>query len=491
MFNPSLFEINTRVWLSEQGTGLSLGDVDSDYWDFLKKKGIDYVWLMGVWQTSSETTRSFDLDPIRMGSYENSVGHPIDPEDVIGSPYAIDVYEISPVVGSTEELIQLKNELNKRGIKLILDFVPNHFSRHTRYLDSHPQHFIQSDPGNFRIDNHDSFSHNGLQFVHGKDPVSGSWHDTVQVDYQSVETRHWMIEQLNDIASLCDGVRCDMAMLLLNSVIRKTWSDAKSEPVEQEEFWSAAIRNVRNSNPNFVFIAEVYWDMEWELQQLGFDYTYDKRLLDRLKSHDLHGIHKHLVAGLDYQGKLARFLENHDEDRALETFTPEISKAAAIITYTLPGLKFFHQGQWIGRMRKIPVQIGQFPREVEWITEKLNDQLPSNFKVFSSDIFEFYMGLTKILLEPALRKGHWDKIDAIPSDNQAIFAWKWTLDSFIILILINYSADIEEFRINLSAELNNAVDLWTGLPYALDKVTPTICKFGLRPYQYKILKLNI
>ncbi len=489
MLNPSLFEINTRVWLAEQGEGFKLVDVPLDYWDFLQTNGIDYLWLMGIWQTSAETTRSFDLDPIRLDSYQKAVGYPVDPKDVIGSPYAIDAYEISPLIGSTDELIQVKKELNKRGIKLILDFVPNHFSRHTRYLNSHPQHFIQYKPHNSQTEKQDHFYHNGLDFVHGKDPVSGSWHDTVQVDYRSNDTRHWMIEQLQKIAKLCDGVRCDMAMLLLNSIIQKTWGDDENILVLEDEFWSIAIPSIRQSNSNFIFIAEVYWDLEWELQQLGFDYTYDKRLLDRLKSQDLQGIHSHLVAGLDYQSKLARFLENHDEERALQAFSMEQSKAAAVITYTLPGLKFFHQGQWIGRMRRIPVQLGRFPREVEWITKKMDDRLPEGLHVLSSDAFDFYSRLTKILQEPALRSGYWEKIEGFPNDKKSIFVWKWTSESSIILIVVNYSSDIEEFAISLISEAKAVVDLWTQMSFSMNKITSTSIMVGLRPYQFRILKL--
>ena len=60
-------------------------------------------------------------------------------------------------------------------------------------------------------------------------------------------------------------------------------------------------------------MAEVYWDLEWTLQQQGFDYTYDKRLYDRLREGHARPVREHLYAGLDYQVKLARFLENHDD----------------------------------------------------------------------------------------------------------------------------------------------------------------------------------
>src|SRR5262249_27693300 len=128
-------------------------------------------------------------------------------------------------------------------------------------------------------------------------------------------------------------------------------------------FWPKAIRRVREQVPNFTFMAEVYWDMEWRLQQQGFDYTYDKRLYDRLRERHARPVREHFHAGLDYQDKLARFLENHDEPRAASTFPPGIHEAAAVITFLSPGLRFFHQGQFQGRKKRISPHLGRAPDE--------------------------------------------------------------------------------------------------------------------------------
>src|SRR5512132_1770209 len=83
---------------------------------------------------------------------------------------------------------------------------------------------------------------------------------------------------------------------------------------------AAGDRKGSRAVPGFLFMAEVYWDLEWTLQQQGFDYCYDKRLYDRLREGRARPIRDHLVAPLDYQDELARFLENHDEPRAAATF---------------------------------------------------------------------------------------------------------------------------------------------------------------------------
>ena len=157
-----------------------------------------------------------------------------------------------------------------------------------------------------------------------------------------------MIGELRAIAGQCDGVRCDMAMLVLPDVFERTWGIARRSVLAEGDASACGARH-----PGFRFMAEVYWDLEWTLQQQGFDYAYDKRLYDRLRDGHARPVREHLHAGLDYQDKLARFLENHDEPRAAATFPPEVHEAAAVITFLSPGLRFFHQGQFEGRRKRI------------------------------------------------------------------------------------------------------------------------------------------
>ena len=132
----------------------------------------------------------------------------------------------------------------------------------------------------------------------------------------------------------------------------------RSAPIPSGREATAA---VRAQAPGFLFLAEVYWDLEWTLQQQGFDYTYDKRLYDRLVHGEARPVREHLFAGLDYQDRLARFLENHDEPRAAATFPPDVHRAAAVVTFLTPGLRFFHQGQREGKRVRIPMHLGRGP----------------------------------------------------------------------------------------------------------------------------------
>jgi hypothetical protein len=102
----------------------------------------------------------------------------------------------------------------------------------------------------------------------------------VQLDAFSPTLREAVVETLGSIAAQCDGVRCDMAMLTMNDTFERTWGD-RAGPRPDADCWPTVIPAVKDAHPGFVFIAEAYWDLEWALQQQGFDYCYDKRCYDR------------------------------------------------------------------------------------------------------------------------------------------------------------------------------------------------------------------
>jgi hypothetical protein len=175
-------------------------------------------------------------------------------------------------------------------------------------------------------------------------------------------------------------------------------------------------------------MAEVYWDMEWTLQQQGFDYTYDKRLYDRLEHGAARPVREHLAAGLDYQDRMARFLENHDEPRAAATFAPAMQRAAAVITFLSPGLRFFHQGQFEGRKKRISPHLVRGPEETP-----------------DKDIAAFYDRLLAGLKDPAFREGDWRLLecraawDGNPTaDDFVAFSWTGPGDRRR-LVTVNYA----------------------------------------------------
>jgi hypothetical protein len=175
-------------------------------------------------------------------------------------------------------------------------------------------------------------------------------------------------------------------------------------------------------------MAAVYWDLEWRLQQQGFNYTSDKRLYDRLRDGQPRPVREHFWAGLDYQNKLARFLENHDEPRAAATFSPEVHRAAAFITFLSPGIRFFHQGQFDGHRKRISPHLCRGPNES-----------------IDCRLVEFYDRLLAVLRQHVVREGEWQLVECTP-------AWdgNWTVDCFVafawhagpderLLITVNYA----------------------------------------------------
>jgi hypothetical protein len=258
--------------------------------------------------------------------------------------------------------------------------------------------------------------------AYGRDPYFSGWPDTLQLDYGNLATQEAMTGELSRIAGQCDGVRCDMAMLVLPDVFERTWG--RPAPL----FWPGTTQRVRDRVPGFRFMAEVYWDLEWTMLQQGFDYAYDKRLYDRLREGHARPVREHLLAGLDYQSRLARFLENHDEPRAAATFAPGRHEAAAVLTYLSPGLRFFHQGQFEGRQKRISPHLVRAP--VEPVDVPLG---------------RFYDALRAVLRQPAVRDGEWSLLECVP-------AWEGngTWDGFIcsgwrgpedrrILVTVNYA----------------------------------------------------
>ena len=412
---PSLFQINTRVRLTELaehlGRPATLDDVSDDEIDQLAAVGFNWVWFLGVWQTGPVGRQVSLSDSEFLLDYQRALPD-YDQSDVCGSCFSVRSYTVHSDFGGDEALQRLRRRLNERGLRLLLDFVPNHTAPDHIWVNRNPEYYVPGDESRLASEPRNYgrvlTGKGPLVLAYGRDPYFPGWMDTLQLNYGNPDVQEAMIGELSRIAGLCDGVRCDMAMLLLPEVFRRTWG------IEAEEFWPRAIEEVRRQIPDFTFMAEVYWDLEWALQQQGFDYTYDKRLYDRLRERHPRPVRDHLRAGLDFQAKLARFLENHDEPRAAATFPPEIHRAAAIVSFLAPGLRFFHRGQFEGRKTRIPVQLRRGPREP-----------------VDPEAIEFYGRLLALLCEPIVRNGEWKLLDCLPAwdpnpswDNFIAFAWR-------------------------------------------------------------------
>ena len=314
--------------------------------------------------------------------------------DNVGSPYCVRNYVVDPHLGGPEGLAVARKELARRGLRLMLDFVPNHVAPDHPWVTDHPDYFIK---GNYEdsVREPAAFLPAGgnVFFACGKDPFFPAWPDVLQLNAFNPGLRAAIMETVSSIADQCDGVRCDMAMLVMNDIFQRTWGDrAGSRPAG--EFWPEVIGAVRASHPGFLFMAEAYWDLEWELQQQGFDFCYDKKLYDRLEHGPAENVRLHLCADLAYQERLVRFIENHDEPRAAATFPPEKARAAAVLATTLPGAVLLHEGQFEGRKVRLPVFLARRP-----------DEPPD------PEVRAFYATLLGAIEKEGLRNGEWRLCD--------------------------------------------------------------------------------
>jgi hypothetical protein len=439
---PSLYQINTRVLLHDLSQTLNyratLDDIPDTAFDRFAAAGFDWLWFLGVWQTGP-AGQKVSRERSEWRAEFTRVLPDFREEDVCGSCFAIASYTAHSDFGGDPALERLRDRIHERGMRLLLDFVPNHTALDHPWLQQHPEFYvrgtdeqIQREPQNYaRMAGHGK----SMVLAYGRDPYFSGWPDTLQLNYSEPALQNAMRQELQNIATKFDGVRCDMAMLILPDVFERTWG------LRMEPFWPRAIQSLRSARPDFLFMAEVYWDLEWTLQQQGFDYTYDKRLYDRLRDGNAHPVRDHFRADEEFQRRSARFLENHDEPRTAATFAPKVHEAAAVLTYLCPGLRFFHDGQFEGRVKKVPVHLTRRPAE------------PVEFS-----LSDFYLRLLNVVHRAEMHDGKWSLLDSAP-------AWhgNWTSDCFIcfawrrpgnapIVVAVNYAANQSQCYVRLPFE---------------------------------------
>jgi glycosidase len=488
VLHPSLYQVNTRVWLTSLaqtlGRPAQLDDIPDVELDRLAELGFDWIWFLSVWQTGAAAQRVSRENPDWQKEFRETLPD-LQDDDIAGSGFAITGYEAHASLGGAAALARLRRRLAKRGLKLMLDFVPNHMAPDHPWVESNPDYFITGTEDTLALEPQNYVrvkrKKGDLILAYGRDPYFSGWPDTLQLDYSNPRLQEAMFNELLRISGQCDGIRCDMAMLVLPEVFERTWG-RRPEP-----FWPSAITKVCDQHPDFCFMAEVYWDMEWALQQQGFDYTYDKRLYDRLREGHARPVREHLHAPDDYQIKLARFLENHDEPRASVTFDPKVHRAAAMITYFIPGLRFFHQGQFEGRRKRISPHLIRAPQES-----------------LDKETQKFYDHLLAILRKPIVKNGAWQGHACRPAwdgngswDSFVAHSWQGA-DGQRMLIAVNYATHPSQCYLELPfGEIKNRSvrlkDLLSSACYDRkgDELLERGLYLDLQPWSYHVFNLEV
>jgi len=350
---PRLFGNTTRVnipngSITENGCGKLNGITDKAL-QSIKKLGVTHVWFTGVIEHATQTDYT---------EYGIAKDHPAVVKGKAGSPYAIkDYYDIDPdlavdVPHRMEEFEALVERTHKAGLKVVLDFVPNHVAR--QYCsDAKPAGVVdlgESDDENKAFDPQNNFYYIPNQIFAGQFnllkgektpyhefpakatgndqfsawPTTNDWYETVKlnygIDYVGGAVRHFdpipdTWHKMRDILLFwagknVDAFRCDMAEMV---------------PVE---FWGWTIPQIKKQYPEIVFIAEVYNPAAYRhyIDFGRFDYLYDKvGMYDTLRSVTCgHEPARHISMTWqkvsDILPKMLFFLENHDEQRIASCF---------------------------------------------------------------------------------------------------------------------------------------------------------------------------
>lgn len=440
---PCLYQVNIRVWLTELSRALgrcaTLDDIPNAALDEFAAQGFDWIWLLSVWQTGAAGRLVSRTHPAWQREFAQILPD-LTAADIAGSGFAIADYRVHEILGGDPALARLRERLRQRGIKLMLDFVANHLALDHPWSAQRPDYFVSGGAADLALGHAVQVATASGQrtILHGRDPYFPGWPDTLQLDYGNPALHTAMIGELTRIADQCDGVRCDMAMLILPEVFERTWGRTMSP------FWPRAISSVRERLPDFLFLAEVYWDLEWTLAQQGFDYCYDKRLYDRLRDGRADSVRDHFRASQDDQNHRARFLENHDEPRAAATFDLAQHRAAAVLTYLAPGLRFFHQGQLAGYCVRPSPHLVRAPHESD-----------------DPALSAFYRRLLNLLRQPAIRAGDWRLLECQPAwegnwthDACIVFVWELATTARL-LVAVNYSDHQSQARIKLPCATGN------------------------------------
>jgi len=442
--HPHLLEISAWPWLErlsrEEQHLVTLANVPEAHWDRLAHDGFDVLFLMGVWRRSAIGREIARTHPGMIPEYDRALpGWTL--EDVPGSPYSIQAYEPDERMGGWHGLDAARSELKARGISLVLDFVPNHTGFDHAWIQDHPGRYVlgteadhDNAPAEFR-----AIDVSGVTFhvACGRDPYFAPWTDVAQLNYFNPDTRAAIRATLQDIASHCDGVRCDMAMLVLNDVFERTWRRLLRDewPPLSTEFWPDTTRTI----PGLLYLAEVYWGLEGRMLEQGFTFAYDKRLFDCLHSPDRAARTRGLLAEINPDpNRLSRFIENHDEPRSAATFAPILPAAASLLA-TSAGMRFFFDGQLDGRRVRVPVQLGRWPEEPP-----------------DASIRALYERVLAFAGHRVLHDGTWQILNVSAAGDRSlpeVVAYRWHTDGALALVVVNLGASTSEAYVAIAADL--------------------------------------
>ncbi len=409
--NAVIYEVNIRQY-SKDGSFKSFAkDLPR-----LKKLGIDILWIMPV----------------------NPIGE-LNRKGKLGSYYAVKDYKaINPEFGNIDDFKAMVNETHKLGMKIILDWVPNHAAWDNQMLKVHPDYFMKDSTG---------------KFVSPFD-----WTDVVRFDYKNPEMRKWMVETMKFwlTETNIDGFRCDVAHMI---------------PVE---FWDSCRTELDKVKPIF-FLAEAD---QLFLQKKAFDMTYDWKFYHIMNDiakgkMNAKSVFKHF-AWVDSiypaNSYLMEFTSNHDENSWSGTVFERLGKGVqtfAVIAATVPGMPLIYNGQEAA------------------LNHRLNffDRDPIVWGDYSYS--EFYAKLIALKHEnQALWNGDFGgSFMRLKSNNDSnVVAFIREKENKAVIIICNITSKKINFKIKDESIIGRYKEIFSGMEVVFEKKA----KLNLLPWEYLV-----
>lgn len=415
---------STYVWLEQlsrkHGWHIHrLDHVPDEELALIQRRGINALWLIGVWERSAASE-----------SIKKLCGN----HDAVASAYSLHGYRIAADLGGDEAYRNLRGRALAHGIRLASDMVPNHMGIDSNWVIEHPNWFMGRDDCPYpsyrfegpdlsrdgrveiKIDDHyyeqtdaavvfrrrDRWT-GGVRYIyHGNDGTSFPWNDTAQIDYLNAEAREQVIQTILHVARLFPIIRFDAAMTLAKRHFQRLWypiagtgggipSRAEYSLTREQfdaamphEFWREVVDRVAQEVPGTLLLAEAFWLMEgYFVRTLGMHRVYNSAFMHMLRDEDnakYRSVIKNTIEfDPDILKRYVNFMSNPDERTAIDQFGDgDKCFGVAAVMATLPGLPMFGHGQIEGFTEKYGMEF-RHPRmreePVPWLVARHERQI--------------------------------------------------------------------------------------------------------------------
>jgi glycosidase len=407
---------STYVWLEQLSKKYQrhihrLDQIPDEELALLADRGINGLWLIGLWERSSA---SQTIKRLRGQA------------DAVASAYSLKDYRIAEDLGGTPAYEHLRDRARLQGIRLASDMVPNHMGIDSTWVMEHPEWFLSrpdspfpvysfdgpdlSTEPRFEIKIEDHYyeqtdaavvfrlrerSNGHIQYVfHGNDGTTFAWNDTAQLDYSKGFVREQVIQTILSVAKLFPIIRFDAAMTLAKKHVQRLWfplpgiggcipsraenamSQAEFDALMPNEFWREVVDRVAEEVPGTLLLAEAFWLLEgYFVRTLGMHRVYNSAFMNMLRDEENAKYRSYLQKTIEFDPDILKryvnFMSNPDERTAIDQFgTGDKYFGTSTLLATLPGLPMFGHGQIEGFTEKYGMEYKQ-ARFNEWPNDDL------------------------------------------------------------------------------------------------------------------------